>query len=194
MIENVSQTPFVSTFLQQFDQLDRWLETVLEIAGIVGAPARRARARLAEMKDEVAEVCALIAQPIAAADLTKLTTYADFAPGNLFGAELANRADAGVQDLASGIQDELNIIARGRKKDLEAKLVKDKPLTPQAIETWQQMSACDSVEEASATLYRLAEAARFLYQTEFLRVLSQAAATPRTTTEQQVPPPAAPEK
>lgn len=174
MAENVSQTLFVSTFLQQFDELDSWLEQVLAVAGIVGAPARRARARVTEMKDEISEVCGLIAKPLATADLSKMTVYADFDPGHLFGPELAKRADAGVQDLASGIQDELNGIARGRKKELEARLVKDKPLSKDSMEIWRQMSACDSVEEASATLYRLAEAARFLYQTEFLRVISQA--------------------
>lgn len=200
MAENVSQTPFVSTFLQQFDALDRWLEQILEISGIVGAPARRARTRLTEMKDEVSEVCALIAKPLTTADLSKLTVYKDFDPGHLFGPELAKRADAGVQDLAAIIQDELNGIARGRKSELESKLVRDKPLTLEAMAIWQQMSACDSVEEASATLYRLAEAARFLYQTEFLRVISQATAiaqpavqlAAQPTTGQPTPPPAAP--
>ncbi len=182
-----TQTTFVTAFLLQVDALDPWLEKVLENAGIVGAPARRARTRVLEMRDEINEVSVLIAKPLDKVGLSKLTTYADFDPSQIFDAELAKRADAGVQDLGSAIQDELAGIARARKKELENKLAKDKPLDLASMAIWQQMSACDCVEEIAATLYRLAEAARFLYQTEFLRVISQA------SLELPVPPPATPQ-
>lgn len=187
MSVETAKLPFVTTFSLQIDALDSWLEHCLIVAGIGGAPARRARARMTEMKDEVSEVCALIAHSQASADLSKLTVYADFDATHVFESELAKRADAGIQDLGSAIQDELAGIARGRKKELESKLVKDKPLDASSFRIWQQMSGCDCIEEVGATLYRLAEAARFLFHTEFLRVLSQAQPNPT------VPPPAAPQ-
>ncbi|MDZ4833911.1 MAG: hypothetical protein SGJ27_09045 [Candidatus Melainabacteria bacterium] len=174
-----TRSPFVITFLLQVDAIDSWLDNALSAARIVGTRARRARARVIELKDEIAEICDLIASPPDKLDLSRFTEYADFDAGLVFAPELAKRADAGIQDLGSAIQDELVRVARAHKKELGAKLLKGNPGDQDSMTIWEQMSACDCIEEVGSTVYRLAEASRILFQTEFLRVLRQVA-TPAT--------------
>ncbi len=171
---STAQNTFQSSFTPQISALQGWLAHSLTEAGITGAPARRATNRLTEFIDEIDEIVRLIGAAAADTNLAKLTTYEKFDAGDLFQSELAKRADGGIQDLGSGIWDELADIARTRKKELDGKLVKDKPLDANALELWQAMSACDCVEEVGATVMRIAEAVRYLFQVEFLRVAIRA--------------------
>ncbi len=163
-------TTFQTAFTPQISGLQGWLAHCLTEAGITGAPAKRATTRLTELIDEINDIVRLIGVATADTDLAKLSTYDKFDFGQLFPAELANRADGGIQDLGSGIWDELADIARTRKKELDAKIAKDKPLDASALELWRLMSACDCVEQVGATVLRMAEAVRYLFQVEFLRV------------------------
>jgi hypothetical protein len=172
MAESAKQPAFIATFLAQVGALAAWLDTALAEAGITGAPSRRARARVLELEDEVVDICNLIAQAKPICDFAKLTTYADFDASKLFAAELAYRADSGIQDLGSGIQDDLAEIARTRKKELGGRLIAGTPLNAASLALWREMSACDTIEEIGSTVMRHAEAARYLFQTEFLRVAS----------------------
>lgn len=169
-MSETAQSPFVATFVSQIDALDLWLAQCLNQCGIEGARARRARNRLSELKEEVVEICALAARPIEDADVSKLTTYEEFDPAPIFGDELAKRADSGIQDLGANIQDELAQLARARKKEL-AGTGKDNAADTGKLESWRAMSAADCIEEIGATVMRLAEAARYLFQTEFLRTM-----------------------
>jgi len=169
MSENTSR---VETFVGQVESVERWLAISLAEAGITGAPERRARARVLELKDEILDICALIAQATSSGDYSKLTVYAEFDAAHLFPAALAKRADSGIQDIGATIQDELSALARERKKELEPQVVGEKQLDRERLNVWQTMSACDSIEEIGATVLRLSEAARYLFQTEFLRIAS----------------------
>lgn len=182
---------FQVAFTPQFTTLEAWLQQCLAEAGISGAPASRACARVTELDEEVYEIVVLINRSTPGTDLSKLTNYADFDAVHLF-PDLAKRADEGIQDLGANIQDELAGIARSRKKELEAKLVKDKPLDAAALQIWQALSACDCIEEVGATVLRLAEAARYFFQTEFLRkAIAAQSGTPAAPLT--VPPPAQPD-
>lgn len=165
------QATFQNSYTAQITALQGWLGQCLAEAGITGAPAKRANNRLTEFVEEIDEIVSLIGAATADTNnLTKLSTYEKFDAIELFPAELAKRADGGIQDLGSGIWDELADIARTRKKELEGKIAKDKPLDANTLELWQLMSACDCVEEIGATVLRMAEAVRYLFQAEFLRV------------------------
>lgn len=170
MPKTAAQLLFIESFLSQITGLESWLSRALTDAGIDGAPARRAKTRLTELRDEIVDVCGLIVAPQSYLDLSKLTTYKDFDASQLFPSELVKRADDGIQDLGSGIQDELAGIASGRKSELEARVTL--PLTVNSMATWSEMCACDCIEEIASTVMRLAEAARYLFQMEFLRVIS----------------------
>lgn len=204
--------PLCSAFIVQFTGVENWLDVVLHNAGVKGAPAKRARARIAELRDEVTDISTLIAAAKTGKDFSKLTEYEDFDATHLFGAELAKRADSGIQDLGSAIWDELSGMARARKKELAAQLptpvsTGTEASNPQAgssgtpsstlpdasksaprptvlsvdektLAIWHDMSACDCIEEIGATVMRLAEAARYLFQTEFLRAVILPSNTP----------------
>lgn len=162
------QTPFLAPFLEQIRALGTWLDSALTEAGITGTPCRRALRRIEEFEDEVREVFFLIVLEAPSGEISKLTTYEEFDASKLFNRPLANRADAGIQDLGAGIQDELVALARRRKKELETSIVKGKAPDVQTLSVWRAMSACDYIEEVGSTVLRLAESARYLFQTEFL--------------------------
>ena len=171
---DVTRNPHLAAFLSQFDGLNAWLKECLASAGITGTTATRAMTRLGELASEVEEIHNLITveSPKPDGALPVPLDYEKLDAAQVFPAELAKRADAGIQDLAAGIQDDLAGIARERKKQLKDKQGPDAKQDRATMKLWFAMNACDCIEEIAATAYRLAEAARYLFQMEYVVVLT----------------------
>ncbi len=174
MADDIARGPHLTSFLGQVDALSAWLLHCLSSAGITGATAKRAGTRLSELAGEVEEVHNLItrAEPLEGVRLSLPLDYEAFDASQIFPADLAKRADAGIQDLACGVQDDLAQIARERKKQLQTQLGKDAKQSRASMKLWFAMNACDCIEEIGATALRLGEAARYLFQEQFIVVLS----------------------
>lgn len=156
----------LKAFLGQVDALKAYLEQCLAGAGITGVQAVRCLTRLTEFSDEIAEVHSLIETLQDNLELPKVAKYAALDVSLALPGPLSARVDAGIQDLGATIQDSLVAAASLAKKELPAPT--DTTLDTATASAYCTFSYACCIEEVGATVMRLAEAARYLFQTAIL--------------------------